>query len=89
MWTVQDAKAKLSQVLQRARSGDAQIIGAQEPCVVVSLAEYERLKRGSNSPHLGQWLVENAPRVGDIDLPPRTSDRPVPFDDWSEEDFAK
>jgi prevent-host-death family protein len=87
MWTVQEAKAKLSQVLQRARAGEAQVIGAQEPCVVISLDEYKRLTGRPNTPHLGAWLVENAPHIGDIDLPPRTRDRPVPFDDWTDEDF--
>jgi prevent-host-death family protein len=79
MWTVQEAKAKLSQVLQRARDGEAQIIGAQDPCVVISMAEYKRLAAKDEEPHLGRWLVENAPRIGDIELPPRSKDRPDPF----------
>lgn len=89
MWTVQEAKAKLSQVLQRARSGEAQVIGANEPCVVISLAEYKRLTGTGNAAHLGRWLIENAPRIGDIDLPPRVKDRPVPFDDWDERDLGE
>jgi prevent-host-death family protein len=88
VWTVQDAKSKLSQVLQKARDGEAQVIGTQEPCVVISMAEYERLQRAGNRPHLGRWLVDNAPRIGDIELPPRAKDRPVPFEDWSDEDFG-
>ena len=87
MWTVQEAKAKLSQVLQKARSGEAQVIGAQDPCVVISLVDYERMTRGQNQPHLGRWLIENAPRIGDIDLPPRDKQRPGPFDDWPDEEF--
>jgi len=79
MWTVQEAKSKLSQVLQRARDGEAQIIGAQEPCVVVSMAEYDRLRTGQEEPHLGRWLVENTPRIGDLELPPRGNDRPDPL----------
>ena len=86
MWTVQEAKAKLSEVLQRARTGEPQIIGAQDPCVVISVAEYEGLTHARNHPHLGRWLIENAPRIGDIDLPPRNKERPIPFDDWSDED---
>jgi prevent-host-death family protein len=79
MWTVQEAKAKLSQVLQRARDGDPQIIGAQDPCVVISMEEYRRLSARREEPHLGRWLVENTPRIGDVELPPRDKDRPDPL----------
>jgi antitoxin (DNA-binding transcriptional repressor) of toxin-antitoxin stability system len=30
MWTVQEAKAKLSEVLKRAKQGEPQVIGAQD-----------------------------------------------------------
>jgi hypothetical protein len=40
--------------------------------VVISMADHERLTRARSRPHLGRWLVENAPRVGDLELPPRT-----------------
>ena len=86
MWTVQEAKAKLSQVLQRARSGEAQVIGAQEPCVVISLDEYKRLKSLEEKPHLGKWLVENLRGLGEIELPSRKDHRPIPFSDWSDEE---
>ena len=89
MWTVQDAKAKLSQVLQRARSGEAQIIGTQEPCVVISLEEYRRLTAQGGEPHPGRWLVQNLAGLGEIELPPRGDSRPVPFADWTEEDWAE
>lgn len=60
MWTVQEAKSKLSKLLDRARKGEAQIIGTRDPCVVMSMAEYERLRgRAGDEPHLGRWLVEN------------------------------
>jgi len=87
MWTIQEAKAKLSEVLKRAREGEAQIIGAQEPCVVISMDEYKRLSSKSEEPHLGKWLVENLRGLGEIELPSRGDDRPVPFADWSDEDF--
>lgn len=86
MWTVQEAKAKLSEVLDRARAGEAQVIGTREPCVVVSMDEYERLKGREMEPHLGKWLVENLKGLGDIDLPSRADDRPSPFADWPDED---
>ena len=84
MWTVQEAKSKLSEVLQRARQGEAQIIGAQQPCVVISMRDYQRLSAAEKSPHLGQWLLDNLAGVGEIELPPRGPDRPDPFADWKD-----
>jgi len=86
MWTVQEAKAKLSQVLQQARSGEAQVIGAQNPCVVISLDEYKRLTALDVKPHLGKWLVENLRGLGEIELPSRKDHRPIPFSDWLDEE---
>jgi prevent-host-death family protein len=71
MWTVQEAKAKLSQVLQRARDGEAQIIGAQDPCVVISMKAYRQLSSRDAEPHLGKWLIENLAGIGEIELPSR------------------
>ncbi len=79
MWTVQEAKAKLSEVLKRAKAGEPQVIGAQDPCIVISMAEYQRLRDQSGEPHLGRWLVENAPRGFELELPQRGDDRPDPF----------
>ena len=45
MWTVQEAKAKLSEVLKRAKAGEPQVIGAQDPCIVISMAEYRAARR--------------------------------------------
>lgn len=86
MWTVQEAKAKLSQVLQQARSGEAQVIGAQNPCVVISLEEYKRLTAREAEPHPGKWLVQNLAGLGEIELPPRSDHRPLPFADWPDEE---
>jgi prevent-host-death family protein len=89
MWTVQEAKSKLSEVLQRARDGEAQIIGSKDPCVVISLEEYQRIKAREEEPHLGRWLVENLRGLGEIELPPRHEGRPSPFADWTDEDFGE
>jgi prevent-host-death family protein len=90
MWTVQEAKSKLSEVLDRARKGKAQIVGARDPCVVISLAEYERLRgRAGDEPHLGRWLVENLRGAGEIELPTRQDNRPSPFEGWTDEDFRE
>lgn len=87
MWTVQEAKAKLSNVLQHARAGEPQIIGTQGPCVVISLEEYQRLKALEDEPHLGRWLVKHFRGLGEIELPPRDEERPSPFADWTEEEL--
>ena len=88
MWTVQDAKAKLSNLLKLARDGEPQVIGSKDPCVVISLAEYQRLKMREEEPHLGRWLVENLRGLGEIELPTRQEDRPSPFADWTDKDFG-
>ena len=43
---------------------------------------------GRESVHLGKWLVENLRGVGEIELPPRGGDRPIPFADWTDADFG-
>ena len=78
MWTVNEAKAKLSEILRRARAGEPQTIGSQDPCVVISMAEFERL---SQPVHLGRFILETAPRGTDIELPSRSSKRGDPFAD--------
>lgn len=84
MGTVQEAKAKLSAALQRARDGQAQIIGTQDPCVVFSMAEYQRLTGCGDDVHLGKWLVENLVGIGEIELPSRADNRADPFEKWAD-----
>jgi hypothetical protein len=81
--------SEFGDILSRASAGEPQIIEGDNRCVVISFEEYERLTGRKNAPHLGRWLVENAPRIGDIDLPDRSSERPVPFDDWTDKDFGE
>jgi prevent-host-death family protein len=76
MWTVLDAKAHLSEILRRARAGEPQIIGSQAPCIVISAEEFQRLKPAK---HLGQYLVDSAPRGEEIILPKRSTKRTDPF----------
>jgi prevent-host-death family protein len=74
-WTVQDAKAQLSEVLRRARAGEPQRIGVTDTCVVVAEKDWAALQASD----LGAWLVESAPRGDEIALPPRGSRRGDPF----------
>lgn len=79
MWTVQDAKAQLSEILRRAKAGEPQVIGTQDPCVVISAKAFKALTRTQDQ-HLGRWLVEHAPAGIEIDLPSRGETRADPFD---------
>jgi prevent-host-death family protein len=77
-WTVQDAKAHLSELLRRARAGEPQRIGmTDEACVVISAKVWQTLHPSA----FGSWLVDSAPKGEELELPPRRSQRPMPFDD--------
>lgn len=76
MWSVQEAKARLSEVMRRARAGEPQIIGSRQPVVVISGEQLEAVRPKK---HLGRFLVETAPRGAPIELPPRGPDRGDPF----------
>ena len=79
LWTVAEAKARLSQVLRRASEEGPQRIGTRRTFVVVPEHVWEA--RSSSPPSLGRWLVENFPRGYDLELPDRRSVREVPFAD--------
>ena len=80
IWTVREAKSKLSEVLKLARDEGPQRIGAREPYVVITEAEWQRLN--APKPHLGKWLLENMPQTDELELPSRKDrDRPVLFGD--------
>jgi len=77
IWTVAEAKAKLSEILRLAETVGPQRIGRRRPFVVVPAAEWES-KVIPRKP-LGQWLVENMPRGTNLEVPDRKSNRPIPF----------
>ena len=66
-WTVAEAKARLSEILRLASEEGPQRIGTKTPYVVVP--EEEWLKRAEPRIPLGRWLVENMPRIDDLELP--------------------
>ena len=78
VWTVAEAKARLSEVLRLAETEGPQQIGIRNPCVVVP-AEAWYAKSPQRKP-LGQWLIENTPRGVDLEIPrDRASQRDIPF----------
>ena len=87
VWTVAEAKAKLSEVLRLAETEGPQRIGARKPFVVVTAAAWEE-KSPPRKP-LGQWLVENVPRGTNLEIPERggQSRREIPFADWDDDDW--
>lgn len=86
VWTVAEAKSRLSEVLRCATEEGPQQIGKQRPHVVVPLATW--LAQANQAPRLGPWLVRNVPRgYDDLELPSRSDgDREIPFadSDWSD-----
>ena len=88
VWTVAEAKAKLSEVLRLAESEGPQRIGTRKPFIVVPAAVWEE-KEPPRKP-LGQWLIENMPRGTNLEIPDRGSDsgREVPFADWDDDDWG-
>lgn len=72
-WSVQDAKAKLSEILRRARKFGPQTIGTHNPCIVVPVEEWDRRK--IDILPLGSWLVAHTPRGEKLDPPLDLPDR--------------
>lgn len=80
VWTVANAKARLSEILRLAETEGPQRIGTQRSFVVVPAAVWDDAKKLPKKP-FGQWLIENVPRGANLDVPDRGSDRAVPFVD--------
>ena len=83
VWTVAEAKAKLSEILRLAETEGPQRIGARKPFIIVPASVWAE-KTQPRKP-LGQWLVENMPRDIELELPDRSSNRPIPFVDEEDE----
>lgn len=81
VWTVAEAKARLSHILRCAEEEGPQRIGTRKTFVVVP--EHVWQERAEPEVHLGRWLIENMPRGYDLELPDRRSDRPIPFIDYA------
>ena len=69
IWTVAEAKARLSEVLRRAEEEGPQRIGTRKPFFVVSESAW--LSHVQPPESLGRWLVERVPRGADLEVPGR------------------
>ena len=101
-WTVTEAKAKLSEILRLAESEGPQWIGMRKRYVVVPEEVWlkhgppaqvpEKLSPEGESPpqmSMGQYLLQMMPRGIYDDTPhERGSNRPIPYADWTEEEWA-
>ena len=78
VWTVAEAKARLSEVLRRAEEEGPQHIGTRKSFVVVPAHVWAE-KESQRQP-MGQWLVANMPRGANLEtIRNRESQREIPF----------
>ncbi len=87
-WTLQDAKARFSECVNRCLSEGPQLITRRgaPTAVLVPVAEWEHLQQSRKYKTLKEWLLAPTPKFEDgIPLPERRSIRlgrkPVTFDD--------
>ena len=79
VWTVAEAKARLSEVLRLAETEGPQRIGARKPFVVVPEGIWQA--QVTERQPMGQWLLDNMPRGTELEVPDRSSSREIPFTD--------
>ena len=85
VWTVAEAKARLSEILRLAETEGPQRIGKRSPFIVVPERVWEEHAPPQRMP-MGRWLVENTPRGTNLVIPRRRgSSRKVPFVDEADE----
>ena len=78
VWTIAEAKARLSEILRLAEEEGPQRIGVQKTFVVMPEKLWQA--QAPDRKPLGQWLVENMPRGIELELPNRNdAERDSPF----------
>ena len=78
VWTVAQAKARLSEILRLAEEEGPQHIGMRRSFVVVPAGVWHAITPTRRP--MGQWLVDNMPRGTALDIPKdRKSRREIPF----------
>ncbi len=92
VWTIAEAKAKLSEILRMAESEGPQRIGVHKGFVVVPedvWLEREKSEREEEQIPMGQWLLERMPRGMYSEIPRADApERPPFYADWTEEEWA-
>ena len=78
VWTVTEAKARLSEILRLAEEEGPQHIGRRKTFVVVPAADW--YAKTSTCKSMGQWLVDKMPRGVNLNLlRSRVSRRDIPI----------
>ena len=90
VWTIAEAKARLSEILRLAESEGPQRIGVRKSFVIISERDLDERQAQKERMPLGRYLLEEMPR-GTYDHIPRERDsnRTIPFTDWTEERWAE
>ena len=84
VWTVAEAKSRLSEVLRLAEEEGPQHIGKRRPFVVLPAGEW--YARTQPRLPMGRWLVKNMPRGANLIVSSdRRSRREIPFSDGDRE----
>ena len=77
IWTIREAKARLSEILRKADK-EPQYIGSKTPYVIVTKEQWEQATRPQEP--MGKWLLDNCPQIGKFELPDRREpEGEVPF----------
>ena len=78
IWTITEAKARLSEILRRASTEGPQRIGTRNKYIVVPEELWRQVSKPK--PPIGKWLLDHMPRGEALDLPDRTEPaREIPF----------
>lgn len=83
IWTVAEAKARLSELLRLADDEGPQRIGLRRSFIVVPADVWDGLTAAQETrPPMGRWLLENMPRGVELEAPSRAeAGRAIPFAD--------
>ena len=77
IWTITEAKARLSELLRLAND-TPQYIGTKNTYVIVSREKWEEIPQPKVS--VGRYLVDSMSGVGELELPSRKDpEREIPF----------
>ncbi|MDE2892321.1 MAG: hypothetical protein OXN86_07475 [Chloroflexota bacterium] len=90
VWTIAEAKARLSEILRLAESEGPQRIGVRKSFVIISERDLNERQAQQERMPLGRYLLEEMPRGAYDHIPrERDSNRPIPYADWTEERWAE